>query len=883
MNFGFMIEPQTMMVMHTATGQPEPDPTAFEVDFYRKQLKIFFKVAIPIAPKKKTKSGLIDNADGDNPSGAQDAGTPDGEPAKPTERIEMFRLEVPFAHLGHLVMSGEGDETHRTIVIPLSSPPRYGRRTHDKAKSIDENVNFWSANEIWMRQVAIEPDMKAIRAIPISLQHKSPIIDIGRWTTFRLALDLTEGDLAKEFNEMIDAILDYNVETKKFVEDEFKTSFDRESLKPIWEYLDGSASKDTTSYMSDLAEFTRPALSYPVRYQLEVCISNEILNEFNLTPEFVQRLASMSEKDALSLLEHVAEMKVRYFIPMEIFEIPKREIRPGLSSRSLPEYCALMRRGTVTPGGLVFGTPSVETTNRVIRHYSMYNDRFLRVSFSDEKFFGRINGTEKMTLNEVFTRVFRALKQGITIGGRTFEFLAFGNSQLREHGAYFFASNSEVCANDIRAWMGDFKGIRIVAKCASRLGQCFSTTRALNSCIPENIEIPDLEFNGYVFSDGVGKITPLLAHMVSWELKVPKDSTCFQFRLGGNKGVLTVDDKMHGANTTRTINTRPSQRKFDSNHTGLEIVRCSQFTSASLNRQLIILMSSLGVPDEVFESRLKLMLEDYHLALEKPKKALELLTKHIDPNQMTLQVAQLVRSGFMESREPFVMSLMHLWRAWTIKYLKEKAKISLDHGAFVLGVVDETAELKGYYDNEDMDNNLPEIFLQISDTSVLPDFDAEGNRRPTKETTRIITGPVVVARNPSLHPGDVRLVMAVDKPSLHHLVDVVVFPQTGDRPVPSMLSGGDLDGDDYIIIWDEDFTAHVKNQVPASYTAAPPMMLDRNVEIADIAQFFVNYMKNDRLGTIANNHLAWADKLWDGVKSPQCKSPALPSRSSRSY
>ena len=72
-----------------------------------------------------------------------------------------------------------------------------------------------------------------------------------------------------------------------------------------------------------------------------------------------------------------------------------------------------------------------------------------------------------------------------------------------------------------------------------------------------------------------------------------------------------------------------------------------------------------------------------------------------------------------------------------------------------MGCLDETA-------------NLPygEVFIKVSRSDGSPS---------------VIKGNVVVAKNPCLHPGDVRVLVAVDSPNLHHMVDCIVFPQNGNR------------------------------------------------------------------------------------------------------
>lgn len=50
------------------------------------------------------------------------------------------------------------------------------------------------------------------------------------------------------------------------------------------------------------------------------------------------------------------------------------------------------------------------------------------------------------------------------------------------------------------------------------------------------------------------------------------------------------------------------------------------------------------------------------------------------------------------------------------------------------------------------------------------------------EKTIPIAGEILVTRNPCTHPGDLRLLKAVNKPGLSHLVNVIVFSSKGHRP-----------------------------------------------------------------------------------------------------
>ena len=109
--------------------------------------------------------------------------------------------------------------------------------------------------------------------------------------------------------------------------------------------------------------------------------------------------------------------------------------------------------------------------------------------------------------------------------------------------------------------------------------------------------------------------------------------------------------------------------EFQTAYSGLEIIRCSHFSTASLNRQTVTILSSLGVEDAIFSHMLNEQVSNYLCAMTDEKRALNLLSRYVDDNHMTVVIAQIISDGFMQTREPFLLSILHLWRSWFVKAL----------------------------------------------------------------------------------------------------------------------------------------------------------------------------------------------------------------------
>jgi hypothetical protein len=146
-----------------------------------------------------------------------------------------------------------------------------------------------------------------------------------------------------------------------------------------------------------------------------------------------------------------------------------------------------------------------------------------------------------------------------------------------------------------------------------------------------------------------------------------------------------------------------------------------------------------------------------------------------------------------------------------------------------------------------------------------------GNKLPGPTAERIVLqGPILLTKNPCIVEGDIRMYEAVDVPALHHLCDVLVFPRYGPRPHSDEMAGSDLDGDEYTVIWDDQLYLQ-RNEKPFDYTSLTEEVKAENEEQfrREMANFFVNYIKQDSIGRIANAFLVNSDLY--GITSEVCK------------
>jgi RNA-dependent RNA polymerase len=317
-------------------------------------------------------------------------------------------------------------------------------------------------------------------------------------------------------------------------------------------------------------------MDWKIAFQIEACLRNDLLTPHDLLftlRDAIERVIRDHGSSASQLLcTFSLELQKHRGTEMPSSCLA-RVCAENFNKKPLQRGHILCHHVIITPSRMLLEGPYATQSNRVIRRYQEHNpafvERFVRVEFCDEDRLAYRWDREVDGSWFVQRRVGGVLHDGFELAGRSFEFLAYSHSSLREHAVWFVSPFEDpfegyVNAERIRARLGDLSDLlRTPSTYAARIAQAFtSTDPSVNIRRDQWEEQAELG----VHTDGVGTISQELADMI-WEEKCRATGnlrenrvkpSAYQFRFLGYKGVVVVDSRLDGIK----MRLRGSQCKF---------------------------------------------------------------------------------------------------------------------------------------------------------------------------------------------------------------------------------------------------------------------------------------------------------------------------------
>jgi RNA-dependent RNA polymerase len=448
-------------------------------------------------------------------------------------------------------------------------------------------------------------------------------------------------------------------------------------------------------------------------------------------------------------------------------------------SRPENDYITI-HRVSITPTRCVFRPSIPIKSNRLLRRFeNRYS--FAYITFCDEM-------ENSIFDNKIFTnRYAHILENGFSIDNSLqFHFLLCSASQMREQTAVFVITDSKHVVDDIlNELVPNHSTIfKDHAKHMSRLGLfCTSDTPTCDilddmHCVEEDSYTDTKK----ILTDGAGRISEYRLNYLkeNYPWLVPQHATAVHIRQSGRKGVLTLDNKIVGD----MIIFRKSMEKFINNPSKtLCIIKANSCVPLKLNREILNLLFTfsgegktggnweplpfiLNLQEEELSRLARIMLDwKYSVAEICSNNSYEFYDhlSSINENGVDLLI------------EPMWRNVLQTMYEYGCRSIRSKTHIPVnDGGCRVIGVPDPSSSLRD-----------DEVYLRIL--------------RPNSTTSEVITGKVVIFRNPCLDPGDVRIVTAVSNSKLesYGLTNLLCLPATHNvtkRSLSEECSGGDLDG-----------------------------------------------------------------------------------------
>ncbi|KAF5685686.1 NAM7-nonsense-mediated mRNA decay [Fusarium circinatum] len=448
------------------------------------------------------------------------------------------------------------------------------------------------------------------------------------------------------------------------------------------------------------------------------------------------------------------------------------------------------------------------------------------------------------TRQEVSDYSIKCLRAGIILNGVHYNFYGHSNTQLKSRSCFLMAATKEEVSKRIES-MGDFTKMKTVGKKAKRIGLLFSSSKTAMVIDPDRCEdIPDVETDEYVFTDGCGLIAPSLAQELARRTRIIfRDSryrpSVFQLRYRGYKGVVTVDPRMKKQKAL--LKFRKSMKKFSGgdDHSFAVVEHSKPFSYGFLNDESIILLHALGISQDTLLSKQRSHFNLLNNAKSDFRDAFRFLSYVNRPDlaeRVLLEGLESVKSQINGQINDELKKMLN-------KQGGQKCRIFVQKSRLLFGVCDAWDVLKE------------------GECAVKVTLEENGLPHALKNSE------IIVIRNPCLHPGDWQKFKVVERPELSHLVDCIVFSTRGRKPAADLMSGGDLDGDTFFVSWDPDLIPSTVS-APALYPGGREPIQFRSITDDDRLVYFAKY-QNASLGQVKNLYLDWARV--SGPMSAQCQ------------
>ncbi|CAF1186741.1 unnamed protein product [Rotaria sordida] len=493
---------------------------------------------------------------------------------------------------------------------------------------------------------------------------------------------------------------------------------------------------------------------------------------------------------------------------------------------------------TLTPLRFIFQPFEITTGSRALRNPKFGGpENFLLVHLREEN-----NEQLRVSNKSIKERLKKSMLDGINLLDKTFIYMGASTGQMKQMAFWFI--NLPTCFKDIKeahnVLGNNFNDIKNIATYIARIGQYFSTTwpigiqltlvtnkNDIRSNTGQNyvLRIDDIKRNNYCFTDGIGKISWGLAGRIAQKMNISLSSkedipSAYQVRVAGCKGMVAIDPE--STLNDYYIHIRPSMEKFLSDDWNLEICEFARPLTLTLNDQVIRLLSDLDNPGGAFTS-LQNEGFDHWQVLEEEQPSI-------------FDIALQKKISYSTSKD---------------NLFSNRIPIPPKDGRNLFGVADETGELK-----------YGQCFIQY--TSLDPKDDVQ-------RKLQIVTGTVLVTKNPCLWPGDFRRLTAVRNSKLEqYMRDVIVFPIDGKRPHSNEISGSDLDGDQYWVYWGNRLKIK-ENVEPLSYEGATKLEMPLITQKIIVEHIVETFGAGGILGMIANTHTVAADQHEQHSFSDDCK------------